>query len=265
MKTLKIVSLNANGIRSAIKKGLFEVMHAAQADIICIQELKCQASDLANYLTPDGLFYTGNANYYFYAQYAEKKGYSGVAILSKQAAKNVTIGLDVAGFDIFNQEGRWVIAEFDDFSIISAYFPSGSSSEIRQNAKFDFLASVKPYLSSMADKPILLCGDLNIAHQEIDLKNWKGNLKNSGFLPEERAWMSELLKTYKDVFRDFHPETAAYTWWSNRGRAFDNDVGWRIDYQIASHCFPYQAKNIIIQKQPKLSDHAWLMIEYSKI
>ena len=257
----KLTSLNLNGIRSATSKGLEDWVAAQAPDCIGVQELKAQGADVA------GRF-EQLAGLQGYFHYAEKKGYSGVALYSRHEPSDVIVGLGEPEFDA---EGRYVELRFDTpskkRSLISCYFPSGSSSEERQQAKFRFLELIYPHLSRMnAERDYVLCGDVNIAHREIDLKNWKGNLKNSGFLPEERAWMTRLLGEagLVDVYRHLHPDETegAYTWWSNRGQARANNVGWRIDYQLASPALAEHARRASVYKQQWFSDHAPLTIEY---
>ena len=257
----KLTSLNLNGLRSATRKGLEAWMASLRADCICVQEIKAQAADVQGQL--DHL-----AGLQGYFHYAEKKGYSGVGIYTRHEPSEVRIGY---GDPEFDAEGRCIELRFDTpahkFSILSVYFPSGSSSEERQQAKFRFLASFHPHLMRLrAEREFILCGDVNIAHQAIDLKNWKGNLKNSGFLPEERAWMTDLLERdgLVDVYRHLHPDTTgeAYTWWSNRGQAWANNVGWRIDYQLASPALAAQAHTASVYKEQRFSDHAPLTVEY---
>jgi exodeoxyribonuclease-3 len=224
----KLTSLNLNGIRSASSKGLEEWVAASAPDCICVQEIKAQTPDLAGrFESLAGL--TGHF------QLAGKKGYSGVGIYTRHEPSDVRFGFDGGEFDA---EGRCVELRFDTpqrkLSIISSYFPSGSSGEDRQAAKYRFLEAVHPHLQQLrTEREFILCGDVNIAHQNIDLKNWRSNQKNSGFLPEERAWMTRLLNDggLVDVYRQLHPETtdACYTWWSNRGQAWANNVGWRLD------------------------------------
>ena len=257
----KLTSLNLNGIRSATSKGLEDWVAAQAPDCIGVQELKAQGTDVA------GRF-EQLAGLQGYFHYAEKKGYSGVALYSRHEPSEVIVGLGEPEFDA---EGRYVELRFDALgkkrSLISCYFPSGSSSEERQQAKFRFLDLIYPHLHSLkAGRDYVLCGDVNIAHREIDLKNWKGNLRNSGFLPEERAWMSKLLDEagLVDVYRHLHPEEGegGYTWWSNRGQARAKNVGWRIDYQLASPALAVQARRASIYKEQWFSDHAPLTIEY---
>jgi len=258
----KLTSLNLNGIRSAAGKGLGEWLLAQRPDCICVQEVKAQMPDVA------GRFETlaGMRGYFHLA--SVKKGYSGVGIYTRHEPSEVLAGY---GSEEFDAEGRYVELRFDTparkFSIISSYFPSGSSGEERQAAKFRFLDGFLPFLKRLkSGREFILCGDLNIAHQEIDLKNWKGNQKNSGFLPEERAWMSRALAEVPltDVYRRLHPQATgeAYTWWSNRGQAWANNVGWRIDYHLATEATGQLARRSAIYKEQRFSDHAPLTIEY---
>lgn len=257
----RVVSLNLNGIRSAAAKGLPEWVAQQSADCMCVQELKAQAGDVS------GRF-EEIAGLKGHFHFAEKKGYSGVGLYTRREPSEVIVGLGDAAFDT---EGRYVEARFDTpkrrFSVISCYFPSGSSSEERQQAKFRFLDLIYPHLQALrANREFVLCGDVNIAHREIDLKNWRGNQKNSGFLPEERAWMTRLLEEggLVDVYRHLHPEHGeeAYTWWSNRGQAWAKNVGWRIDYHLATPAVAQQAHRAAIHKASRFSDHAPLTIDY---
>ncbi len=259
---LRIVSLNLNGIRSAARKGVFDWLAASEADIVCLQELKAQHCDLTDAMQkPEG--YLG----WFHC--AEKKGYSGVGMYSRYRPTRVSEGIGDAEFDA---EGRYLRADFDTphnkLSVISLYLPSGSSSPERQEAKFRFMKRFFPILASLRKEghDIILCGDWNIAHREIDLKNWKGNLKNSGFLPEERAWLTQVFDEvgWVDVYRGLHPEATgeAYTWWSNRGQARSNNVGWRIDYQIATPGIAATARAASVYKDRSFSDHAPLIADY---
>jgi len=257
----KLTSLNLNGIRSAATKGVEDWVAATAPDCICVQELKAQMPDLA------GRF-ESLAGLQGHFHCAEKKGYSGVAVYTRHEPSDVVIGFDGGEFDA---EGRYVELRFDTpgkkRSIISAYFPSGSSGEERQAAKFRFLDVVYPHLMALkTQRDFILCGDLNIAHKEQDLKNWKSNQKNSGFLPEERAWMTQTLTDggLVDVYRQLHPDTtdACYTWWSNRGQAYAKNVGWRLDYHLASPALAAHARQADIYKDQKFSDHAPLTIVY---
>jgi len=257
----KLTSLNLNGIRSASSKGLEAWLAQARPDCICVQEVKAQAADVA------GRF-EQLADLRAYFHFAEKKGYSGVAVYTRHEPSDVRVGYGSSEFDA---EGRYVELRFDSGSvkrsIISCYFPSGSSGEERQQAKYRFLEEFYPHLGQLKrEREFILCGDVNIAHQEIDLKNWKGNRKNSGFLPEERAWMSRILGDagLVDVYRHLHPATTddCYTWWSNRGQAYAKNVGWRLDYHLATPALAQGARSAEIYKTEKFSDHAPITIEY---
>ncbi len=257
----KLTSLNLNGIRSATSKGLEDWVAATAPDCICVQDLKAQAPDVAGKFEQ----LAGLQGHFHYAQ---KKGYSGVAVYSRHEPSDVIVGIGNAEFD---DEGRYVELRFDTparkLSIVSSYFPSGSSGEDRQAAKYRFLDLIYPWLAALrAGREVILCGDVNIAHHEKDLKNWKGNLKNSGFLPEERAWMTRLLTEggWVDVYRQLHPDEteAAYTWWSNRGQAWAKNVGWRIDYHLATPGLAQQARAAQVYKGQRFSDHAPLTVEY---
>ena len=259
----KLTSLNLNGIRSASSKGLQNWLDQAKFDCICVQEVKAQAGDVAGRFEQ----LAGLKGYFHFAQ---KKGYSGVGVYTRHEPSDVIIGYGSSEFDA---EGRYVELRFDTprakLSLISSYFPSGSSGEERQQAKFRFLEEFFPHLGRLQQqREFILCGDVNIAHQQIDLKNWRSNQKNSGFLPEERAWMSKLLDPalggLVDVYRQLQPDAtdAAYTWWSNRGQAYANNVGWRLDYQLATPALAALARKEAIYKAEKFSDHAPITIEY---
>jgi exodeoxyribonuclease-3 len=258
----KLTSLNLNGIRSATSKGLEAWLSQTAPDCICVQEIKAQAPDLAEK-------FEEIAGLKGYFHLAEKKGYSGVGIYTRLEPSDVVVGYNSPEFD---PEGRYVELRFDTptrkHSIISAYFPSGSSGEERQAAKFRFLDEMYPYLMALkGERDFIMCGDINIAHQEIDLKNFKGNRKNSGFLPEERAWMTKLLSEggMVDVYRQLEPTAtdACYTWWSNRGQAYAKNVGWRLDYHLATPALAAGARNVDIYKSEKFSDHAPITIGYA--
>ena len=256
-----LTSLNLNGIRSATSKGLEAWLEKAKPDCICVQEVKAQAPDVAGkFEVLAGL----NGHFHF----AQKKGYSGVGVYTRDEPSDVIVGFDGGEFD---GEGRYVELRFDTparrRSIISSYFPSGSSGPERQEAKYRFLAAIEPHLQALkAEREFVLCGDLNIAHTPNDLKNWKGNLKNSGFLPEERAWLTQLTTDcgLVDVYRRLQPDTtdACYTWWSNRGQAYAKNVGWRLDYHLATPALAETARTETIYKTEKFSDHAPITIGY---
>jgi exodeoxyribonuclease III len=257
----RLVTLNLNGIRSAANKGLLEWAALAGADCMGVQEVKAQAADLADRFDT----VAGMPGYF---HFAEKKGYSGVGLYSRKTPSSVVVGLGDAFFDA---EGRYVEARYDTpkrkLSIISCYFPSGSSGEERQAAKFKFLDLLYPHLQALrAEREFILVGDVNNAHKEADLKNWRSNRKNSGFLPEERDWMTRLLTEggLVDVYRQLQPDTtdACYTWWSNRGQAYANNVGWRLDYHLATAGVAATARREHIYLAQRFSDHAPLIIDY---
>ena len=259
----RLVSLNLNGIRSAANKGFEAWASALAADCMGVQEVKAQADTVV------GRFDTvaGMAGHF---HYADRRGYSGVGLYTRKAPSRVILGI---GDPEFDAEGRYVEARFDlpglgksgQLSIVSCYFPSGSSGELRQAAKFRFLTLMAPHLKALAaERELILVGDINIAHKEIDLKNWKGNQKNSGFLPEERAWMTALFDEIGlvDVFRSLNPHPDQYTWWSNRGQARAKNVGWRLDYHLATPAVAELAKAEHIYLEQRFSDHAPVMIDY---
>lgn len=232
-------------------------MAAQAADFVCVQELKAQIADMTpEFLAPGG--------YHGHFHYAEKKGYSGAGVYSKTAPDAVHIGF---GNPEFDAEGRYVRCDFGSLTIISLYCPSGSSSPERQEAKLRFMELFLPHLLLLKaeGREVVICGDWNIAHQKIDLKNWKGNMKNSGFLPEERAWLTRVFDEVGlvDVHRGIDPRPEQYTWWSNRGQAWAKNVGWRIDYQVATPGIAAQATAVSIYKDERFSDHAPLTIDYS--
>jgi len=257
----KLTSLNLNGIRSADSKGLQTWLAHLAPDCLCVQEIKAQKDDLL-----DKFEELAGMRGHFHC--AQKKGYSGVGVYSRHEPSEVRFGL---GHPEFDAEGRYVELRFDTprakRSVISCYFPSGSSGEERQQAKFRFLEVIYPLLQQLkGEREFVLCGDVNIAHREIDLKNWKSNQKNSGFLPEERAWMTQLLTEgdLVDVYRQLHPDTKdeSYTWWSNRGQAYAKNVGWRLDYHLATRALAAGAKSCEIYKAEKFSDHAPISVQY---
>ena len=255
----RLVTLNLNGIRSAASKGFAEWAASAAADCMGVQEVKAQAEDVAGRLDR----VAGLQGHFHFAQ---KKGYSGVGLYTKQTPSEVIVGF---GSKEFDAEGRWVETRFDKpgrkLSLISCYFPSGSSGEERQAAKFRFLARMYPHLVKLrAEREFILVGDVNIAHHEIDLKNWKSNGKNSGFLPEERAWLTKLFTKggLVDVFRTLNPHPEQYTWWSNRGQAWAKNVGWRLDYHLATPGLAALARREAIYLDQRFSDHAPLTIDY---
>ena len=253
---IKIITLNANGIRSAQRKGFFTWMKKQNADFVCLQETKAQVIQLDEEVcSPRG--------YTAYFNDAEKKGYSGVALYTRKKPLRVR---DKLGWHNADTEGRYLQADFRNFSVISVYLPSGSSGEERQSIKFEFMERFMPLLEKFRKqrRKYIICGDWNIAHREIDLKNWRGNLKNSGFLPEERSWMDSLFNEVGlvDAFRAVNQQPDQYTWWSNRGQARAKNVGWRIDYQVVSPVLRKKIVNAEIYTRERFSDHAPLIIEY---
>ena len=263
LSLFKLTSLNLNGIRSATTKGLEPWLDQMSPDCICVQEVKAQQEQIT------GRF-EQLAGMQGYFQFAEKKGYSGVGIYTRHEPSDVVVGYGSSEFD---REGRYVELRFDTptrrLSIVSCYFPSGSSGPERQAAKYRFLDEVFPFLQNLLsdERDYILCGDLNIAHQQADLKNWRSNQKNSGFLPEERAWLTRLLTELNlvDVYRRLQPDTtdACYTWWSNRGQAWANNVGWRLDYHLATPAMAALARAEHIYKDQRFSDHAPITIDYA--
>ena len=257
---MRIVSLNLNGIRSAAKKGVFDWLETAGADVVCLQELKAQAPDMSpEMLNPRG--------FHGYFHYAEKKAYSGVGIWSRRQPDVIIEGLGIPDIDA---EGRYLETQFGTLSVISVYLPSGSSGPERQAAKFAFMERFRPHLEKLraSGREVVVCGDWNIAHTERDIKNAKGNVKNSGFLPEERAWIGDLFAKvgWVDVYRRLYPdaEGEGYTWWSNRGQAWAKNVGWRIDYQIATPELAAMATSGSVYKDARFSDHAPLIVDYDR-
>lgn len=253
---VRVVTLNLNGIRSAAGKGAFAWLRTLDADVICLQETKAHVHQHAGHdVVLDG--------YHRYFFDAERPGYSGVALYSRREPDSVQRGFGVPEFD---REGRYLEARFGSLAVVSLYLPSGSAGPQRQAAKFRFLAAFMPWLRALKRKrrDYLLCGDWNIAHEAIDLRNWRSNQRNSGFLPEERAWLDELFEEvgYVDAFREVDPRPEQYTWWSNRGQAWANNVGWRIDYQVASPRLRGAARAAEIYKQQRFSDHAPLIMDY---
>lgn len=254
---MRIITLNANGIRSAARKGFYDWLKHQRADVVCIQETKAQEHQL-----DDPIF---KPRYFDTCVYhdAEKKGYSGVALYTRKAPDRIQTGI---GWDVMDSEGRWLQADFGNLSVVSLYLPSGSSKEERQQVKYRCMDYLKPKLKKWAQsgRDWIICGDWNIAHKKIDLKNWRGNQKNSGFLPEERAWLDEIFGPVglHDAFRRVDPRPEQYTWWSNRGQAWANNTGWRIDYQITTANPADNVTAARIYKDQRFSDHAPLILDY---
>ncbi len=254
---LKIITLNLNGIRSAWRKGVADFLAGENADLVCMQETKAQRPQFsAEMLAP------GSCQGFFHD--AIKPGYSGVGIYTRRTPDRVVEGLGWADFDA---EGRWLQVDFGCLSVVSLYLPSGSSSEARQQVKFSVMERLTPLLRQMRNdgRDWIICGDINIAHKNIDIKNWRGNQKNSGFLPEERAWLDLLFDElgWVDAFRAVNQEPDQYTWWSNRGQAWAKNVGWRIDYQILSPGLRDCVRSARIHTAERFSDHAPLIMEYA--
>ncbi|HHI76499.1 MAG TPA: exodeoxyribonuclease III [Gammaproteobacteria bacterium] len=253
---MRVITCNLNGIRSAARKGFFHWLRRQKADMVCLQELKAQLDQLE-----DRIFWPPSFHCHYHP--AERKGYSGVGIYCRREPDEVIHGI---GWDDFDREGRWIEARFGRLSLVSVYLPSGSSSEERQQVKFRVLDRLLPHLVALreAGRELILCGDLNIAHKKEDLKNWRGNLKNSGFLPEERAWMDRLFGEagFVDAFRRVNQEPDQYTWWSNRGRAWEKNVGWRIDYQVVTPAIAETVRTASIYRRKRFSDHAPLTMDY---
>ncbi len=254
---MRVVTLNLNGIRAAARKGLYDWLPEQEADLVCFQETKAQMAKLRDPVyRPLG--------YYHFFHDAEKPGYSGVGLYARKEPDEVTIGL---GWPDMDAEGRYLEARFGKLCVVSLYVPSGSSSEQRQAVKFDFLDRLMPYLKSLRRRrrDYIIVGDWNIAHRQIDLKNWRSNQKNSGFLPEERAWMDELFGAtgFVDAFRVVNQEPEQYTWWSNRGQAWAKNVGWRIDYQVITPALRKTVLSASIYKAQRFSDHAPLIVDYA--
>ncbi len=254
---MRIITLNVNGIRSAVSKGFFTWLARQRADVVCVQEIKIQEDNLTEQLRAPGPFRG-------FFSFARKKGYAGVGLYCRKAPDHVHYGFGSGEHD---GEGRYLQADFGPLSVVSLYLPSGSSGPHRQESKFRFMDAFLPHLKKLRGdgRNYVLCGDWNIAHKEIDLKNWRSNRKNSGFLPEERTWLSSVFDelAWVDVFRQLNPDPDQYTWWSNRGQAWAKNVGWRIDYQIATPGISAKATRARIYKDIRFSDHAPLLIDYA--
>ena len=266
---MRILSFNANGLRSAASKGFFEWFNTQDIDVLCVQETKAQVHQLT-----DAAFRP--AGYHAWFKDAQKKGYSGVAIYSRRAPDDIRTALGWAPFD---EEGRYLEARFGNLSVVSFYIPSGSSGAERQGFKEAVMAWLKPILDGWlaSGRESVLCGDWTIVRARNDIRNWTGNQKNSGCLPHERAWRSGLMADachdglivppahgWKDAFRVAKPDVVEYSWWSQRGGARANNVGWRIDYQIATPGIAAGIRSAEIFPEPKFSDHAPLLVEYAE-
>ena len=253
---MKVITINVCGIRASQKKGLFEWLRKTKADFICMQETRALEEQIC-----DGNFFL--KGYERYMNVAEKKGYSGVAIYTKHKPLSIQKSFSKS---IFEKEGRFISAEFESFDIVSIYFPSGSSSDKRQLLKYKFMKLFEKYVKDKIKnkREMIICGDYNIAHTKNDIKNWQSNQKNSGFLPQEREWMTKLIYKIgmKDAFREKCKKSDIYTWWSNRGNAYKDNVGWRIDYQMVTNKFSEKIKNVSVYNKTRYSDHAPLIINY---
>lgn len=252
---MKIITFNCNGIRSSLSKGLLEYLRNENPDIICFQETKAPKSEIER----KEFFDLG---FQIFSSIAEKAGYSGTTILTKLKPKKIEIGY---GGGIFQTEGRSVLLEYPNFKLWNLYFPSGTSGEERQKIKYKFLDEFLQLVLPLKDKkkPLLICGDVNIAHTALDIHNPKGNIKNSGFLPEEREWMSRFLdQGFVDLFRSHYPEVKdIYSWWSYRFNARKQNKGWRIDYFFADQKSQSLIRDIYISTEPILSDHAPVVLD----
>ena len=253
---MRNISVNLNGIRSANSKGFFEWLQTQQADVICLQEIRIMHEQLTEIMLNPG-----NLKSTF--EFAEKRGYSGVGIYFRKNPDRIKKGI---GWSDMDSEGRFIQADFGKLSVVSLYLPSGTSGEERQNFKYKTMDYFEKWLlkTRKSGREFIICGDWNIAHKEIDLKNWKSNQKNSGFLPAEREWMTKIFGElgYVDVFRKLNQNAEQYTWWSNRGRSWEKNVGWRIDYQVATPDVASKATGEYIFKEQRFSDHAPLIIDY---
>ena len=270
---MRIISFNANGLRSAARKGFFEWFRQQDADVLCVQETKAQEHQLTG---PDGLdpAYLPAGYRAYFRDATTKKGYSGVAIYSRREPDEVRTALGWAPFD---EEGRYIEARFGNLSVVSFYVPSGSSGELRQEFKFQVMAWLKPILDEWlaSGRDYVLCGDWNIVRTALDIRNWKSNQKNSGCLPPERDWLNGLCgqpggdhserpdSGWVDAYRALHADGQDYTWWSNRGAAYANNVGWRIDYQLVTPRVGVLVSGCAIAREPRFSDHAPFTVDYA--
>ncbi len=253
---MRVITVNVNGIRAAAKKGFFEWLELQNADVVCIQETKAQEEQLQDPIfSPEG--------YHCYYYDAERKGYSGTAVYSREEPDNVSFGL---GWEPCDSEGRFIQADYKGVSVISMYVPSGSSNEQALERKLRFHDQLMPELKSMRRKKreFIICADWNTCHKPIDLKNWKANQKNSGFLPIERAWLDQLYDEvgYIDGFRLLNQNPDEYTWWSNRGQAWAKNVGWRLDYHVITPGLADKAKAVSVYREQRFSDHAPVIMDF---
>ncbi len=253
---MRIVTLNLNGVRSAGRKGVFDWLLSCNADFVCLQEVRAQADQIT-----DPLYWP--AGYHCVYHNPERKGYSGVAIFARAEPTKIIRNV---GHDTLDNEARWIEFRYPTLSVVSLYLPSGSSGDPRQAVKMDCLAHLDGHLAALSRRrtPTVICGDFNIAHTEQDIRNWRGNRKNSGFLPEERAWLDSLFarRRWVDSFRELDQPEHSYTWWSNRGQAYANNVGWRLDYQIVTKSLRDAVRTTHIHTEPRFSDHAPYIVDY---
>lgn len=254
---MRIITANLNGIRSAARKGFFDWLPQQQADVVCLQETRAQAGQLSDPMYfPDG--------YHCHYFDAQRPGYAGTGLYSRARPQHVQFG---AGWEPLDEEGRWLRADYDGFSVVSLYVPSGSASEERQQRKFAFLDQLFEQFEQLRKEPreFIICADWNICHRQIDLKNWRSNQKNSGFLPEERAWLDRVFGElgFIDAFRLVDERPEQYTWWSNRGQAWAKNVGWRLDYQLVTPGLAARVRAASIYKDERFSDHAPLIMDYA--
>lgn len=252
---MKVITYNVNGIRAAIKKDWISWLTSVNPDVVCLQEIKASPDQVVEIQKLEELGYL----HYWYP--AQKKGYSGTAILTKYTPRNVVYG---CGLEEYDFEGRIIRIDFDDISVMSVYFPSGTTGDIRQDFKYKFLDDFYIYINQLVKElpNLLICGDFNICHRAIDIHNPKSNANSSGFLPEERAWMDKFMESgFIDTFRSIHPEPHHYTWWSYRAGARGKNLGWRIDYIMASSGLSSRIKNALILPDAVHSDHCPVLVE----
>lgn len=253
---MKIITLNINGVRAGAKKGFFEWLNKVSPDVVCLQEVKAHPEQLTDPIfSPEG--------YHVHYVPAEKKGYSGVALLSKKKPDKVTTTLE---HPVLDSEGRYIQFDFGNLSVVSLYLPSGTTGDVRQDVKYKLMDDYFKILKSQREsgREFIIAGDWNIAHKQIDLKNWKSNQKNSGFLPEERGWLTKVFDElgFVDAYRHIHPTQEQYSWWTYRARAWENNVGWRIDYQVVTPGLKSAISSAYVYMEERFSDHAPVVIDY---